>query len=127
MSEQWVVREVLFDEDGIPLAHREPSEEAVAFMYDWENEDGYSATSIQIGSKPYEPDCSGIVISNIKPLYIAPTKHDLLVKELLEALEDVSEFLNFAWNDIEMDEYSFNLLEDVICKAQQAIAKAKGE
>jgi hypothetical protein len=47
--------------------------------------------------------------------------------ELLGVLEDVSEFLNFAWNDIEMDEYSFNLLEDVICKAQQAIAKAKGE
>ena len=47
--------------------------------------------------------------------------------ELLEVLEDVSEFLNFAWTDIEMNEYSFNLLEDVICKAQKAIAKAKGE
>lgn len=47
--------------------------------------------------------------------------------ELLEALEDVSDFLNFAWDDIEMNEYSFNLLEDAICKSQQAIAKAKGE
>lgn len=47
--------------------------------------------------------------------------------ELLETLEDVSEFLNFAWADIEMNEYSFNLLEDAICKTQKAIAKAKGE
>lgn len=47
--------------------------------------------------------------------------------ELLEALEDVSDFLNFAWGDIAMNEYSFNLLEDAICKSQQAIARAKGE
>ena len=46
--------------------------------------------------------------------------------ELLEALEDASEFLNYAWTDIEMDEYSFNLLEDIICKVQQTITKAKG-
>lgn len=24
---KWVLREVLFDEDGIPLSHREPTEE----------------------------------------------------------------------------------------------------
>ena len=47
--------------------------------------------------------------------------------ELLEALEEVNEFLDFAWRDIEMNDYSFTLLEEVICKVQRQIAKAKGE
>ena len=75
-----------------------------------------------------------IVRANNKALYTCVEGQVLMISrlekqrdELLEALEDVSEFLNFAWNDIEMNEYSFNLLEDVICKAQKAIAKAKGE
>ena len=50
-----------------------------------------------------------------------------LVDELLEALENVDEFLNFAWRDIEMNDYSFTLLEDVIGKVQRQITKAKGE
>ena len=45
--------------------------------------------------------------------------------ELLEALEEVNEFLDFAWRDIEMNDYSFTLLEEVICKVQRQIAKAK--
>jgi len=51
------------------------------------------------------------------------TQHD----ELLKALEDASEFLNFECDDIEMNEYSFNLLQNVIRKVEQAIAKAKAE
>ena len=47
--------------------------------------------------------------------------------ELLEALEEVNEFLDFAWRDIEMNDYSFTLLEEVICKVQRQIAKANGE
>ena len=47
--------------------------------------------------------------------------------ELVEALEDVSKFLDFAWRDIEMNDYSFTLLEEVICKVQRQIAKAKEE
>ena len=43
--------------------------------------------------------------------------------DLLSVLEDVDEFLNFAWRDIEMNEYSFTLLEDVIRKVQSQIAK----
>ena len=50
-----------------------------------------------------------------------------MVDELVYVLEDVSEFLNFAWRDIEMNDYSFTLLEEVICKVQRQIAKAKGE
>lgn len=46
--------------------------------------------------------------------------------ELLVALEDASEFLHFDCNDIGMSQYSFNLLEDVIRKVEQAITKAKG-
>ena len=48
-----------------------------------------------------------------------------LVDELLETLGDVSDFLNFAWCRIEMNDYSFTLLEDVIGKTQTAISKAK--
>ena len=47
--------------------------------------------------------------------------------ELLSVLEDVDEFLNFAWRDIQMNDYSFTLLEDVICKVQSLIAKIEGE
>ena len=47
--------------------------------------------------------------------------------ELLSALEDVNEFLNFAWRDIQMNDDSFTLLEDIIGKVQIQIAKAKGE
>ena len=50
-----------------------------------------------------------------------------LVDELVDVLEDVSEFLNYAWRDIEMNDYSFTLLEDVIGKVQRQIAKAKEE
>ena len=47
--------------------------------------------------------------------------------DLLSVLEDVDEFLNFAWRDIEMNDYSFTLLEDVIRKVQSQIAKIEGE
>ena len=47
--------------------------------------------------------------------------------ELLYVLEDVDEFLNFAWRDIEMNNYSFYKLEDDIRKVQIQIAKVKGE
>ena len=50
-----------------------------------------------------------------------------MVDELVYVLEEVNEFLNFAWRDIEMNDYSFTLLEEVICKVQRQIAKAKGE
>ena len=50
-----------------------------------------------------------------------------LADELVEALGDVSEFLDFARRDIEMNDYSFTLLEEVICKVQRQIAKSKGE
>ena len=50
-----------------------------------------------------------------------------MVDELVYVLEDVSEFLDFAWRDIQMNDYSFTLLEEVICKVQRQIAKAKGE
>ena len=43
--------------------------------------------------------------------------------ELIEVLEDVNKFLNFAWRDIQMNDYSFTLLEDIICKVQSQIAK----
>ena len=45
--------------------------------------------------------------------------------ELIEVLEDVNKFLNFAWRDIQMNDYSFTLLEDIIGKVQRQIAKAK--
>ena len=48
-----------------------------------------------------------------------------MVDELVYVLEEVNEFLNFAWRDIEMNDYSFTLLEEVICKVQRQIAKAK--
>ena len=47
--------------------------------------------------------------------------------DLLYVLEDVDEFLNFAWRDIEMNNYSFYKLEDVIRKVQIQIAKIEGE
>ena len=47
--------------------------------------------------------------------------------ELLKALEEVNEFLNFAWRDIQLNDYSFTLLEDIIGKVQIQIAKAKEE
>ena len=50
-----------------------------------------------------------------------------LVDELLYVLEDVNEFLNFAWRDIQMNDYSFTLLEDIIGKVQIQIAKIEGE
>ena len=50
-----------------------------------------------------------------------------MVDELVYVLEDVSEFLDFAWRDIEMNDYSFTLLEEVIRKVQIQIAKIEGE
>ena len=41
--------------------------------------------------------------------------------------EDVSDFFDYAWGNTEMNDYSFTLLEEVICKVQRQIAKAKGE
>ena len=49
------------------------------------------------------------------------------IDDLLYVLEDVNEFLDFAWRDIEMNDYSFTLLEEVICKVQRQIAKANGQ
>jgi hypothetical protein len=66
---KWSIREVLFDEDGIPIAHRELTREPVAFMFDWVNEEGYSATSVQIGGRPFEYNFSGITISNVRELW----------------------------------------------------------
>jgi len=47
--------------------------------------------------------------------------------ELLEALEEALAFLEFAYRDVQMNDYSFNLLEETTNKVNNAIAKAKGE
>lgn len=46
--------------------------------------------------------------------------------ELLEALEESLGFLEFAYTDIQMNDYSFNLLEETTNKVRAAITKAKG-
>ena len=57
--------------------------------------------------------------------HIKSLAKDLTIQrdELLSVLGDVNEFLNFAWRDIQMNDYSFTLLEDIICKVQSQIAK----
>ena len=47
--------------------------------------------------------------------------------ELLEALEESLGFLEFAYRDIQMNDYSFNLLEETTNKVRATITKAKGE
>ena len=43
--------------------------------------------------------------------------------ELVEALEDVSDFFDYAWGNTDMNLHSFTLLEEVIRKVQSQIAK----
>lgn len=47
--------------------------------------------------------------------------------EMLETLEKNLKFFEFAWRDIQMNDYSADLLEEVTIATRDIIAKARGE
>ena len=80
MSEQWVVREVLFDDEGAPIAHREPKGDAVAWRVFYEvNQQHIIFQQFPDGIAQLKPD-------RIQPLYIAPPKRQPLSDAEIENL-----------------------------------------